>query len=449
MSDDEEAARGRALRDRKQTRRAIERDVAADVAADQEFDIDDDLGKAGSKRRRSSMLQSLAQSSRQSKPVPAYDPTLGSDFLPLRDLKGVDATEVVGRRIRVWYEAGDDEEKPVLKGEEPKPLGGEEQKPPADSGERSGLKPSVGIVTFYGDEGRLHAVYDGEEEFDGLWIDGNDEWEWVDESEVGPPPPAPPVPGCWRPSSGDGDGDGDIDTILGQVGDIDKIFLVRTPALEHTPPSPRAAADASSASPGGASPRHASGAGPAAGQPSSSGSAGLELFVKWKGLAHIHCQWVPQHVLERSDVVNKRRVARFLKLATEALPPGTLSQPGVVASNDGIRYDPGDEEAYNPEYDEVERIMATRTQAEDGLPPEFLVSGARSRRWPRRGRAAGRSCATRVPSHLHALAGAAFRGGAGGGARVPYRPPSTNFSRSPRRPSTRAATRCAPTRSTA
>ena len=47
---------------------------------------------------------------------------------------------------------------------------------------RRALRPfvaGVGIVTFYDPAGRLHAVYDGENEANGLWVDGDDEWEWV------------------------------------------------------------------------------------------------------------------------------------------------------------------------------------------------------------------------------------------------------------------------------
>lgn len=344
-SEDEDSAQPKRLpkrtlrAQRTQTKRMAERDMAEDnfVFSDdgeQEDEEDDDFyGKRGGtkgKKRRSAVLQAVESKKHLPllKPaITAAAPKLDADFMPLKDLQGATAMNVVGRRIRVWYDiAGESDEyfpssSPSKSAVAAKCTGNDtEVKRP------SSVKPSVGVVTFYGSEGRLHAVYDGEEEFDGLWIDGNDEWEWVDDAEVGPPPPPPPRAGLWRPQkkacelegSEEEDVEMDIDRILGKVGDLDKIFLVR-------------AAD-------GATP--------------TGDGTGLELYVKWKGMAHMHCQWVPRQVLEESDPINKRRVVKFLKDVASSLPEGvtleTLQrQPTGAAYNaDGQM---GDEEPFNPE----------------------------------------------------------------------------------------------------
>ena len=61
----------------------------------------------------------------------------------------------------------------------------------------------------------MYAVYDGEEEWDGLWVDGRDEWEWIAPGDAEAAQPAAlPVVGCWRPG-------------WEVHSDIDKIYLVR------------------------------------------------------------------------------------------------------------------------------------------------------------------------------------------------------------------------------
>ena len=137
--------------------------------------------KAAGKRKRSAVLQVLTQQSLQPVPPPlsadrdSMEVLHDEDFLPLNDLKGASQSNVAGRRITVWYKPDASE----LDGSEP------------DDGT---LNPTHGLVTYYGEEGRLFVVFDGEEEFDGWWVDGNDEWQWADEAEVGPAPRALPVP---------------------------------------------------------------------------------------------------------------------------------------------------------------------------------------------------------------------------------------------------------------
>ena len=87
-------------------------------------------------------------------------------------------------------------------------------------------------------------VFDEFDENDGAWVDDSDEWQWVPMPRGGLPR-ALPVTGAWRPG------------LL--AGPVEKIYLSR--------PTEK----------------------------------GLLLLVKWKGLAHIHSQWVPQAELSVED----------------------------------------------------------------------------------------------------------------------------------------------------
>ena len=271
------------------SKRAIERDVAAELQLSDDGDDDDDSdgdatygSKAtGAKRQRQrrgkAVLQVLKHQSLQPllSPATVSKPELDRDFAPLSDLKGATPQAVLGRRITVWY---------------------------SDDG--GTVTPAHGLVTYLCDEqARLFVVFDGDEELDGLWVDGRDEWAWADESEVGPAPPARPVPGCWRleakedessgrsdacAAGGPTDPDSEPEELDGQLGAVEKIFLVRCCGRQAQHGAPRAGAAAAP-------------------------TAALELFVKWRGLAHVHSQWVPQTVLEASGALNKRAVGRFLK----------------------------------------------------------------------------------------------------------------------------------------
>jgi hypothetical protein len=305
------------------SKRAIERDVAAELQLSDDGDDDDDSDgdatygskAAGAKRQRQrrgkAVLQALKQQSLQPllSPATVSKPELDRDFAPLSDLKGVTPQAVLGRRITVWY-----------------------------SDDAGTVTPAHGLVTYLCDEqARLFVVFDGDEELDGLWVDGRDEWAWADESQVGAAPPARPVPGCWRPEAkwdessgrkdacaagGPVDPDSDPEALDGQLGAVEKIFLVRCCGRR---------------APLGGAPRAGATAAPTS-APTSAPTAALELFVKWRGLAHIHSQWVPQtvleasgacmcsprrppfphrwvpqSVLEASGALNKRAVGRFLK----------------------------------------------------------------------------------------------------------------------------------------
>ena len=193
-SDDERPAK-RTSRQRKQTARALESSASSakcdlilsgvaavaagkDVAkgrnargdasdVDEDYrsgdDSDDiDFGKrasvASKRRKGSAVLQSIAFKNIQQRQLaphhaPQPVPTLDADFRPLADLKGVDVSAVVGRRIRCWYESSAEQA-----------AGGGGGAAAATAGEGPTLQASVGVVTYYGVEGRLHAVYDGEEE---------------------------------------------------------------------------------------------------------------------------------------------------------------------------------------------------------------------------------------------------------------------------------------------
>ena len=124
----------------------------------------------------------------------------------------------------------------------------------------------------------------------------------------------------------------------GEVGDIEKIFLVRSNMQAAEQPSEAAplSVQPSEAAPLAVQPSEAAplsvqleldqseidggrgvgliDCGRGVGQSELREIRGeLELFVKWKGLAHIHCQWVTRHVLDGSGALNKRRVAKFIK----------------------------------------------------------------------------------------------------------------------------------------
>jgi hypothetical protein len=320
------AAADRSQRKRTQSLRAQERDKSNDLEdVDMSFledDSGDDSPRPGKKAAaakaaaasRKQALPALEQKTQISVAMPAGFNTY-EDFVPLRDLKGAAASEVVGRRIRAWYE-------------------------PEPGAEGDGMTVSVGVVTYWDPAGRMFALYDGEEEVDGLYIDGRDDFEWV--TPDGPDaaqPAALPVPGCWRPGL--------------EAGDVDKIYLMRA----------------------------AGGAGGTGG----AGGAGcdgrsVDFFVKWKGLSHTHCQWVPRMELE-VDAMNKRRVAKFVKQRADALADARalggvaherLDEPGAVTDGDGQLVDEADGLPFNAEFIEADRIIAERPSP-FGAPPELLV----------------------------------------------------------------------------
>ena len=162
----------RSMRARTQTRRAREQDVDDvdegwdeedddDDFDDDDDDDDDDFGrhqKSAGKRAKSA----LDWAARNTSQAPAAAEPAGlnttADFEPLRDLKGATASDVVGKRIRVWYVAEE-------------PDAAEEPGAEAASGDGtkkcSKLEASVGVVTYF-DGRRIHAVYDNDEEFDGF-----------------------------------------------------------------------------------------------------------------------------------------------------------------------------------------------------------------------------------------------------------------------------------------
>ena len=249
----------RALRTKRtQSQRATEWDPLADVPSDaSDGSSDDDYGlskkaskKMGQKRRRSSLAsvkqQLLPASDSPTVPIPN-----GGDFVRLTDLKGAAPDTVVGRRIVCWYAEADTVEEVAEADVEEAPNAGEPR--------RGALKAAIGVVTYLGEEGRMCVSYDGDDDCDGWWVDGLDDWDWADPQEVGPPPPAPPVAGCWRQRTATEEGGTEEAAARTpeEMLDVDKIFLARA-------------------------------------RPKAASHGQLELFVKWKGLAHVHSQWVPR-----------------------------------------------------------------------------------------------------------------------------------------------------------
>jgi hypothetical protein len=88
-----------------------------------------------------------------------------------------------------------------------------------------------------------------------------------------------------------------------------------------------------------------------------------EFYVKWKGRAHIHCQWVPRAALEADPNV-RRRVKRFIEaMAVEDLDE---EEPAPEAAEGGSGAGGGT--AAEHEFTRVERVLAEAAQGE-GLPP--------------------------------------------------------------------------------
>ena len=344
------------------TSKFVHPDVMADHGMDEpssDDSEDETYGKTHAKRKKSGILQLLKQQSLQ--PMQTLTPCSGAgdaspeldeEFVALPDLKGATPSSMVGRRVTVWYEYDEDAEHAEA-----------DDQLDVQPSKTSTAQPTHGLVVYYDfQSGRMFVVFDGDAESDGWWVDGRDEWEWADEKVAGSPPKVHLVPGCWRAGETDETAEAGPASEAAEgtdetVGDIDKIFLVRT--------APRAGAES---------------------------PAVLELYVKWKGLAHVHSQWVPRYVLEVSDAINKRKVARFLTAVRLSLPEGVrlegegkkgegLEQPagsehpaascsGLVANADGLLAD--GEEAYNPSFNEVEKVIARR-HGHSGGAPEWLV----------------------------------------------------------------------------
>ena len=166
----------------------------------------------------------------------------------------------------------------------------------------------------------MHVHFEGLDESDGAWVDDTDEWKWVP-SPPGGIPPAIPVHGAWRPGL--------------YAGPVEKIFLARTGEEGAT-----------------------------------------EVLVKWKGLSHVHCQWVPQVELE-VEPNNKRSVHRFLKAMSAEFGGGGPSGEGATWE---LELDPDthasrtEEEPYNPDFEVVERVICVVVpKGEEDLPPRYLV----------------------------------------------------------------------------
>ena len=176
----------------------------------------------------------------------------------------------------------------------------------------------------------MYVVFDDFAEDEGAWVDDSDEWQWVPIPRGGLPP-ALPVAGAWRPGF--------------YAPPLEKIYLSRPGPQGSYPP----------------------------------GVNTTQMYVKWKGMAHIHCQWVPQIELEvEHDAVgpnNKRAVVRFRK--AEALimngQGGEAATWELEGGDNDERRARTEDEPFNPDFEAVERVIAVMTQEEDDLPPKYLV----------------------------------------------------------------------------
>ena len=232
------------------------------------------------------------------------------------------------------------------------------------------------------------------------------------------------MPGCWR-EGGQPGLECDLQSWTRDPGDLDKIFLVRETG------------DAADAHQGGGTERTR---GAVRGAPKGVPKRpSLEFFVKFKSIAHIHCQWVPQADLE-VDPINKRRVAKFLKDLGESreeapadgadgllgFDGGGLTSSLLDLTGSGLDREIDEREAFNPEYREVDRIIDERPSPV-ALPPEFLVKW----RGLNYSGATWESCRTLI-NHQHAIRAFRARQRPPPPAEVAialrgYRPPASHF----------------------
>ena len=163
-------------------------------------------------------------------------------------------------------------------------------------------EPYLGVVTW-AERSRFFVVFDGFLETEGAWVNDGDEWSWSEDA-----PPAPEPPGAWGVPGG-------------AAPAIDKIFQSREVRSE------------------------AGGGGEEGAVPQD------EYLIKWKGFAHIHCQWVPRAALEL-DPANRQRLLRWIKArSSEALQPENTWE---LDGEEGSSKD--DELGYNPDFHQVGTI---------------------------------------------------------------------------------------------
>lgn len=183
----------------------------------------------------------------------------------------------------------------------------------------SGVVPYDGVVT-YEEPHRLFVAFHGLDDAEATWIDNDDEWSWTATPEGGVPE-QPPVTGAWRPGQ--------------PAGPVEKIF-------HHDYRQPEGDAQSEEQ---------------------------LWLLVKWKGLAHLHSQWVPRADLEE-DPNNRQRALRYLKQAA-AQEDGNYEATWEIEDQDGGG-GKSEDEPFNADFSVVERVIGTASTAED-VPPLFLV----------------------------------------------------------------------------
>jgi hypothetical protein len=176
--------------------------------------------------------------------------------------------------------------------------------------------PYLGVVTF-AEAARFYVVFDGFAEAEGAWVNDGDEWSWSKNA-----PPVPEPPGAWVPG--------------GAAPAIDKIFSSREVKGD---------------------------AGAAVDEP---GPVPEEYLIKWKGMAHIHCQWVPREALEQ-DPANRQRLLRWIK--ARGSDAGVENTWDLEGEEGGVK---DDELGYNPDFHQVDRVIA-RSRSRDDLPPQHLV----------------------------------------------------------------------------
>ena len=93
------------------------------------------------------------------------------------------------------------------------------------------------------------------------------------------------------------------------------------------------------------------------------------LLVKWTGLAHIHCQWVPREALLQNEN-NIRRVSRYLqerRAAAASAAASSAASGSAAASSSASSARP-----YPDDFEQVEAVLSEEVSPH-GAPSQFLV----------------------------------------------------------------------------
>ena len=186
---------------------------------------------------------------------------------------------------------------------------------PSEAG--STFNTFAGTAACLGEAGRFFVVFDAEPEARGLWLDERDDWAWTSDGE-GRESAAPlrKIDAPWQP---------------GRVPPaVETVFRMRGDAPAQ------------------------------------------ELLVKWRGWAHVHCQWVPRAALEQSERGNQMRVKNFAQKLQMVHGAGSSVGDGGVSEDDDASEPDSDTPPWPLAYEQVDRLIGMRERP-NGLPPLYLT----------------------------------------------------------------------------